>query len=194
MVKGCARSFLLVILLAALPGAAAAQDAKSVLSKALQALGTASIKTLQYSGSGSAYDEKGQQSLLKSYSRQIDTTAVPQANVPWDDQLEYWLSPYGFVRGALAGASTVESKPLYGEMFMVVTVVLPGNRKVVGYIDKENFVERVQSTTGDGISIETVYHDYEKLGGFEVPTVQIRNRNGNLAQIVIIGEAKTLSL
>jgi hypothetical protein len=191
MVKDCVRSFLLVILLAALPVTGSAQDAKSVLSKALQALGTESIKTLQYSGSGSMYDEKGQHSPLKSYSRQIDTSSVPQATAPWDDQLEYWLSPYGFIRGALANAPTVESKPLYGETFTVVTVTLPGNRKVVGYFNKENFVERVQSTTADGVAVEAVYHDYEKLGGFQVPTIQIRNRNGNLAQVVVINEAKT---
>jgi hypothetical protein len=194
MVKDFARSFLLVILLAALPVTGSAQDAKAVLNKALQALGTESVKTLQYSGSGSAYDEKGQQSLLQSYSKQIDTTSVPQASAPWGDQLEYWLSPYGFIRGALANTSTVESKPLYGETFTVVTVTLPGNRKVVGYLNKENFVERVQSTTADGVAVEAVYHDYEKLGGFQVPTVQIRNRNGNLAQVVIIQDAKALGI
>ncbi len=194
MVRNFVRSFVLMLLLAAISGTASAQDAKSVLSKALQALGTESIKSLQYSGSGSAYDEKGQHSLLKAYSRQIDTTSIPQAGVPWADQLEYWLSPYGFVRGALGTASTVESKPLYGETFTVVTVNLPGNRRVVGYLNKENLIERVQSTTGDGVSIEAVYRDYAKLGGFAVPTIQIRNLNGNLAQIVIVSDAKALAI
>jgi hypothetical protein len=193
MVKDCVRSFLLVILLAAIPITGSAQDAKTVLGKALQALGTESAKTLQYSGSGSTYDEKGQHSSLSSYTRQIELGKPPASDSPWSDQLEYWLSPYGFVKGAAATSATVESKPFFGETFTVVTVNLPGNHQVVGYINKENLVERIQ-TTDNGVAIEAVYHDYEKMGGFEVPTVQIRNRAGALAQVVIIKDAKILAI
>ena len=60
MVRNSVRSFLLVILLAALPVTGWAQDARAVVSKAAQAMGAENLRTVQYSGSGSRYDEKGQ--------------------------------------------------------------------------------------------------------------------------------------
>jgi hypothetical protein len=212
MVKDCGRSFLLVILLAALPLTGSAQDAKSVLGKAAKAMGAENLRTLHYSGSGSSYDEKGQHLQLKSYSRQIDFDATTSsvrmtrvhgtppadqtinetvaANSPWNAQFEFWITPYGFLKGAMANTATLETKSAYGEPYRIVTLTLPGNHKVVGYINEKDMVERVQAWVDNDVMIEGVYRDYADFGGVKVPTIVIQNRGGQLAQVVIVKEAK----
>ena len=212
MVKDCGRSLLLVILLAALPLTGSAQDAKAVLSKVAKAMGAENLRTLQYSGSGSSYDEKGQHYQLKSYSRQLDLNATTSnvkmtrvqgtppteqttnetaaANSPWNAQFDFWITPYGFLKGAMANTSAVESKSAYGEAYRIVTFTLPGNHKVVGYINDKDMVERVQAWGDNDVMIEGVYRDYMDFGGLKVPTIVVQNRGGQLAQVVIVKEAK----
>ena len=66
MVKNWTRPFLSVILLAAFSSTGSAQDAKAVLNAVAKAMGAENLKTLQYSGSGSIYDEKGQHMTMRS--------------------------------------------------------------------------------------------------------------------------------
>jgi len=190
MVKVCGRSFLFVILLAALPLTGSAQDARTVLSKAAKAMGAENLRTLQYSGSGSGYDEKGQHFSIKSYSRQIDVTATTSttriddktiqvgAGSPWNAQFDFWITPYGFLKGAMANTATVEAKSAYGEPYRIVTFTLPGNHKIVGYINEKDLVERVQTWVDNDVMIEGVYRDYQDFGGLKVPTIVVQNRGG----------------
>src|SRR4029450_6709183 len=76
MVKNWERPFLSVILLATFSLNGSAQDAKSILNAVAKAMGSENLRTLQYSGSGSTYDEKGQHSTMKSYSRRLDLNAA----------------------------------------------------------------------------------------------------------------------
>jgi len=55
MVKNRVLPFLSVILLATLPTASFAQDARAVLAGVVKAMGAENLKTLHYSGSGSSY-------------------------------------------------------------------------------------------------------------------------------------------
>ncbi len=193
MVKKCARAFLFVILPAALPVTCWAQDAKTVLGKAAIAMGIVSVRTLEYSGSGSNWDEKGQHSSLNSYRKELVLYPLPTA-APWAEQIEFWITPYGFLKGALASNATVEMKSAYGEAYRIVTVSLPGNHKVVGYINDKDMVERVQTTTDAGVALEGVYRDYSDFRGLKVPTLLIRNRNGMLTQVVIVKDAKVTGI
>ncbi len=212
MVKDCGRYFLLVILLAAFPPTSSAQDARTVVSKAAKAMGAENLRTLQLSGAGSSYNEKGEHFQLKSYSRQIDLNATrtsvrmtrvqgtppadqtvnetAQASSPWNTQFEFWITPYGFLKGAMANPATVESKSVYGEAYRIVTYTLPGNHKVAGYINDKDMVERVDVWVDNNVMIEGVYRDYEDFAGLKVPTIVIQNRGGQLVQVVIVKDAK----
>jgi len=188
MVRNYVRPFAFAILLAAFPVTGWAQDAKAILSKAAQAMGTENLRTLQYSGSGSSYDDKGQHATLNTHSNRLDLNATPSGD--WDTQLEFWLSPYGFLRGAAANMATVETKKVYGENYRIVSFTLPGNHKVSGFINDKDMVERVQTTLDNNVAIEGVYREYSDFGGVKVPTILIRNRAGNLSQVVIVKDAK----
>jgi hypothetical protein len=212
MVKNCIRMVLSMTLLAALPVTGWAQDAKAVVGKAAQAMGAENLRTLHYSGSGSFYDEKGQHAALKSYSRRMDLNATTSsvtmtrvqgtppaeqsvneavaASSPWNTQLDFWITPYGFLKGAMANAATVETKTAFGENYRIVTFTLPGNHKIVGHINDKDMVERVHAWVDNNVLIEGVYRDYADFGGVKIPTIQIKNRAGTLAQVVIVKDAK----
>jgi hypothetical protein len=130
MVKSWARPFLSVILLAAFSSTGSAQDAKAAISAAAKAMGTENLRTLQYSGSGSIYDEKGQHLTMRSLQPpHISSLAIEFEWSEWKDragsaqsefrrsnsvqpgmqQFDFWLTPYEFFeRPATANKRTVE--------------------------------------------------------------------------------------
>jgi len=212
MVKNWARPFLPVILLATFSLNGSAQDAKSILSAVAKAMGSENLKSLQYSGSGSTYDEKGQHLVMKSYSRRLDlnaatstaqlvvmqgTPAAPQttnqtiaADSPWGIQFDFWVTPYGFLKGASTNNATVENKTVGGEEYRVVSFTLPGNHKISGYIDAKNMIERVEAHLDNDVLVQSAFHEYQDFGGLKVPTIMTQTRNGQLALIVIVKDAK----
>jgi hypothetical protein len=212
MIKNWTRLFLSVILLAALSVPGWAQDAKSILNAAAKAMGTDNLKTLHYSGSGSIYDEKGQHMVMSSYTRRMDLNAAtsnvhlvrmhgtppaPQtvnqtvsADSPWNVQFDFWLTPYGFMKGAMANDAAAEVKTVDGAPFRIVTFTLAGSHKVAGYINAMNLVERVEVRIDNDVLVQGIYHDYEDFGGLKVPTIMAQKRSGELAQVLIVKEAK----
>ena len=212
MIKNWARSFLPVILLAALSVPGWAQDAKSILNAAAKAMGTDNLKTLQYSGSGSSYDEKGQHLVLSSYVRQMDLNAATSnvrltrmqgtppaphtvnqtiaADSPWNVQFDFWLTPYGFMKGAIASDAAAEIKTVDGSPYRIVSFTLPSSHKVAGYINAMNMVERVEVRIDNDVLIQGIYHSYEDFGGLKVPTIMVQKRSGELAQVLIVKDAK----
>src|SRR5262245_40697091 len=74
MVK-IAKMSLWMILMAAFPAIASSQNGKAILEKATQALGAKDLRTLQYSASGSIFDEKNQHIIVTSYLKQLDLNA-----------------------------------------------------------------------------------------------------------------------
>lgn len=211
MVKNI-RLLLSVILLAALPSLGWAEDATAILDTAAKALGAQSLKSLQYSAAGSIYDDKGQHIVVNFYSRQMDLNALTSnsqmvlmqgtppvsqtvnqtitSSSPWAVQLDFWLTPYGFLKGAMANEATAETKAVDGDRYKVVSFTLPGNHKVVGYINGENMVERVEVRTESDVLIQEFYHDYETFSGLKVPTVIVQRRDGDLSQVLIVKDAK----
>jgi glyoxylase-like metal-dependent hydrolase (beta-lactamase superfamily II) len=108
----------------------------------------------------------------------LDQTVV--AGAPWDQQLQIWVTPWGFLRGAAANAATLKPQKIDGVSYKVVTWMTmqkaPSGEayKVVGYINAENLVARVQTWVDHPVlgdePIEFVYTDYRDVGGLKVPT------------------------
>ena len=161
---------------AAAPAAkpAAPQDAKTVLASVAKAMGADSLKTIQYSGSGSnagigqnrSPDVDWPLVRVKSYVREIDfagpssrTEIVRLQNgnettqnqvilpaSPWGAQHDVWLNPFMFLKGAAAaGNATLESKTVMGLPYTVLTFAVQDKYKVSGYIDERNMVYKVET-------------------------------------------------
>ena len=212
MVRNWVRIVLLVILLAGLSTPVLGQDPTIVLNFTARTMGMENVKTLQYSGSGSIYDEMGQHMVMPSYSRQMDLSAMtttvkleqrkgspPVAETvtmsvtqssPWDQQYDFWLTPYGFIKGAMAHNATAAMATVDNEPYRKIEFMLPGNHKVTGYINKMSMVEKVELSVGNNVLIEGIYHDYADFGGLKVPTIMIRKRAGKLLQVLIVKDAK----
>src|SRR5262245_55139045 len=87
---------------------------------------------------GPAAQSQGQQLILP-------------ANQTWAQQLEIWITPWGFLKGAAANNATVRPQTLNGKRYQAVTfnstMKSPGGQpyRVVGYINSDNLVEKVQT-------------------------------------------------
>src|SRR5215467_2259372 len=68
---------------------------------------------------------------------------TPQ-NTTWAQQLEIWITPWGFLKGAAANNATVKAQTVDGKRYQVVTfnstVKSPGGQPypVTGYINSQN--------------------------------------------------------
>jgi len=213
MVKKQAHFLVLMILLAALPATSQAQDLNTVINNVTKAMGSANLKTVRYSGSGSSYQSGKDVSWVKSYTCEIDLS-VPLSRVqivreqgtppadaketlnigadaPWSKQFELWTNPWAFLKGAAANNATVSSQTVFAEKFTVVTFTVQNKYKVSGFINGQNLIEKIQAWIDPNETlVETTYRDYQDFGGMKFPTLIIEKQAGELALIVIVNDAK----
>lgn len=129
----------------------------------------------------------GGRATLVQNTPQTQQLITPQ-NTAWAQQLEIWITPWGFLKGAAANGATVRSQTVNGRRFQVVTfnapVTSPGGQpyRVVGYINGENLVERVQTWLehpifGDML-VEADYLHYRDNRGLKFPSRIVQKRAG----------------
>jgi len=219
------QSCLLLAGVMALTGIGEAQDASAVLTAVTKALGADKVGTLHYTGSGSSYVVTQDRPsggawphrVMKSYTRDLNLKTstsrtqvvrnngtptgeetlnhVADANSPWSLQYEFWITPYGFLKGAAANHATVEAKTVGGSLFKVVTFTLPGNHKVAGYINDMNTIERVETWIGDkgDTIVEAQYRDYKDFNGVQFPMMVTEKQAGELSLILIVKDVQVES-
>jgi glyoxylase-like metal-dependent hydrolase (beta-lactamase superfamily II) len=113
---------------------------------------------------------------------------ITPAQATWAQQLEIWVSPWGFLKGAAANNATVRAQTIGGRRFQQVTwnapLKSPGGAayRVVGYINDQNLVERVETwlenpVFGDML-VETIYTEYRDGNGFKYPAAIVQKRGG----------------
>lgn len=214
-----------------------AQDSGAVLDSAAKALGAASLKSLQYSGSGLnfALGQSPEPTApwprfnVKSYTcainydtaawrqemvrtqgedpprggggqplageqRQVQlvsgshawnmagTNATPAPAARAERMLQIWVTPHGFVKGAMANKATVQAQTSGGKKVHVATFMADGRYRVRGVINDQGLVEKVETwidnpVLGDML-VETTYSDYKDFGGVKFPTKIVQNQGG----------------
>ena len=109
---------------------------------------------------------------------------TPQ-NMAWAQQLEIWITPWGFLKGAAANKATVRPEKRYQVVTFDAPVKSPGGQpyKVVGYINTDNMVEKVQTWLENPIFgdmlIEAEYTFYrEGANGLKFPSQIVQKRGG----------------
>jgi glyoxylase-like metal-dependent hydrolase (beta-lactamase superfamily II) len=113
---------------------------------------------------------------------------TPQ-NMAWAQQLEIWITPWGFLKGASANNATAKMQTMGGKRYEVVTfsapVKSPGGEpyKVVGYINSQNLVEKVQTWLENPIFgdmlVEAEYTHYrDGANGLKFPAQVVQKRGG----------------
>ena len=150
------------------------------------------------------------------YSRAIGTTmppAVPGApppqpgafnqgiapNAAWAAQIEIYLTPWGFLKGAAANNATATSQRSGGKAVTVISwspsQKSPSGQpyRVAGYINDQQMIERVETwiehpVMGD-LHVEQAYTDYRDFGGVKVPGKIAQRRGGFQTFEATINEA-----
>ena len=129
----------------------------------------------------------------------LDQRITP-ANPAWPQHYQIWVTPWGFLRGAATNPATVRSRKIDNIAYKVVTWSPPQKApsgiayKVVGYINADNLVERVETwvdhpIVGD-MHVEVAFSNYRDINGLKVPA-QIRQRQvGMEMQVVAIKDAR----
>ena len=121
---------------------------------------------------------------------------IPADQTNWGQQLEVWLTPWGFLRGAeLYGAET-----MLMDGSTVVTWMSPETQTspsgmrytVAGYINDQNLIDRVETRVehvmmGDML-VSAVYSDYQDFGGVMVPTTMVQERGGGTVFEVTVSD------
>ena len=114
---------------------------------------------------------------------------VTPANNAWAQQLEIWVTPWGFLKGAMANNATSSTQTVSGTRYTVLTwspsQKAPSGQpyRVVGYINPQtNLVERVNTWIehpffGD-VLVENIYTEYRDNAGLKFPAFMVQKRFG----------------
>jgi glyoxylase-like metal-dependent hydrolase (beta-lactamase superfamily II) len=108
-----------------------------------------------------------------------------QADTNWNQALNIWTTPWGFLKGAAANKATAQQQG--GQQ---VVSFSPANLKspsgqmytVTGYIDKQNLVTKVETrvdhaVVGD-LLVEFEYSNYKAMNGVQVPGRIVQRQAG----------------
>jgi glyoxylase-like metal-dependent hydrolase (beta-lactamase superfamily II) len=112
---------------------------------------------------------------------------ITPVNTAWIQQLEIWTTPWGFVKGAQTNNATLGGGTVPGTRAVtwMTTQKAPSgvSYKVVGYINAQNLVTRVDTWLENPIFgdmlIQNDYSNYrEALGGVKYPANMVQRRGG----------------
>lgn len=93
-------------------------------------------------------------------------TLVAASSSPWETQVEIWITPHGFLKGAAANNATLTQPN-------ALSFTVQGKYKVNGYLNAQNMVEKVETwidnpVLGDML-VEAEYSGYKDFGGVQFP-------------------------
>src|SRR5690606_7353736 len=111
---------------------------------------------------------------------------ITPADESWTQQLEIWITPWGFLKGAAATHAVVHVRHVDGKTFQFVSwqsaQKAPSGRsyRLNAWINEQNLVERVETWVdhpllGD-LRVEAFYSDYRDFGGVKVPRRIVQHR------------------
>ena len=109
--------------------------------------------------------------------------ANPQLAAAEERQLQIWMTPHGFLRGALAaGNATVKSRNEGGKKVNVVSYTAMNKFKLDGTIDNQGLVTSIATKSSNPVMGDTDYvytfSDYKDFGGVKFPTRIVQSQGG----------------
>ena len=107
---------------------------------------------------------------------------------PWGGALEFYITPWGFLKGAAENNATASRRKVDGTDYTVLTwspaVKAPSGKAYVvnGYVNDKNLIDRVETWLGDNImgdmQILAVYSGWKDFGGVMAPSRIVQTRGG----------------
>jgi glyoxylase-like metal-dependent hydrolase (beta-lactamase superfamily II) len=122
-----------------------------------------------------------------TFNQQITAQQIDVAQ-PWNGSLEFYLTPWGFLKGAAENNATVSKGKADGKSYTVLSwspkVKAPSGKNYVinGYVNQQNVVERVETWLGENIMgdmhIVATYTGWKDFGGVMAPAKIVQTRGG----------------
>ena len=104
---------------------------------------------------------------------------------PWETQFEMWLTPWSFLKGAMAaGDAVTAAKTEGGKKYTVVTYSPEKDKKykISGYIDDQNLIAKVETEIDNPLlgdmPVNAVFTDYKDNHGLKYPAKIIETEGG----------------
>ena len=107
---------------------------------------------------------------------------------PWANSLEFYITPWGFLKGAAENNATATRRKVDGKNYTILTwspaVKAPSGKAYVinGYVNESNNVDRVETWLGDNImgdmQIVATYTGWKDFGGAMAPSKIVQTRGG----------------
>src|SRR6185369_7101123 len=104
------------------------------------------------------------------------------------NSLEFYITPWGFLKGAAANNATVSKRKADGKSYTVLTwsptvkAVSGKNYTINVYVNEQNIVERVETWLGENIMgdmhILATYTGWKDFGGVMAPAKIVQTRGG----------------
>jgi len=120
----------------------------------------------------------GQQPIVGEQSQSL----VNGFAQPWASKFEVWVTPVGFLKGAMSNAATVQPKTVGGKKFSVVSYMVDNKYKVNGWIDDQNMVAKVETWVDNPVlgdmPVEATYSDYKEFHGLKFPAKIVETQGG----------------
>ncbi len=113
-----------------------------------------------------------------------------QADVsqPWAGSLEFYITPWGFLKGAAENNATLSHRKVDGKKYTVLTwspaVKAPSGKSYVinGYVNDKHMLDRVETWLGENIMgdmhIVATYIGWKDFGGVMAPSKIVQTRGG----------------
>jgi glyoxylase-like metal-dependent hydrolase (beta-lactamase superfamily II) len=131
----------------------------------------------------------GQQPLIGEQTQ----TQVNGFKEPWTSQFEAWVTPAGFLKGAMANNATVQSKTIDGKRYNVVSYQIDKKYRINGYIDDRNMVSKVETWVDNPVlgdmPVEATYSDYKDFHGMKFPAKIVEKQGGYPVMDLTIDDA-----
>src|SRR5262245_18801958 len=144
--------------------------------------------TSRHTGATNNIGAGGSTTLTPGTFFQQVTTQQADVSQPWGNSLEFYITPWGFLKGAAANNATVSRKKADGKNYTVLTwsptvkAVSGKNYVINGYVNEQNIVERVETWLGENIMgdmhILATYTGWKDFGGVMAPAKIVQTRGG----------------
>lgn len=118
-----------------------------------------------------------------TFSQQI-TAAQADVSAPWNNSLELYLTPWGFLKGAADNAATASKKGSFTVLTWHPKVKAASGKEytINGYINNKNLVDHVETWLADNImgdmQIVATYSGWKDFGGVMAPAKIVQTRGG----------------
>jgi glyoxylase-like metal-dependent hydrolase (beta-lactamase superfamily II) len=118
-----------------------------------------------------------------TFSQQV---SAQQADVsqPWAGSLEFYLTPWGFLKGAAENNATATKRSGHTVLTWSPSVKAASGKSYVisGYVDDKNMIDRVETQLGDNVmgdmQIVATYSGWKDFGGGMAPSKIVQTRGG----------------